>query len=265
LLGRPGGTRTAVRLLRASMLVFALLAARARADTLTTVEKPVSPIPSASRQLLLVRSPSWSAASGTLEQYERVVDGPWSLVGTRIAVSLGRHGMAWGRGQHSPPDQGPFKKEGDGRSPAGVFALDRAFGAADALPDGARGFPYLHALPSSYCVEDVRSDLYNQLIDARDVTARAWEKWSELRRSDGLFDWAIVVRQNDPDVRRGGGSCVFLHIWRGPHFPTAGCTAMAREHVEAIVRWLEPGAHPMLVQLPDPELAGRRDRWDLPG
>jgi L,D-peptidoglycan transpeptidase YkuD (ErfK/YbiS/YcfS/YnhG family) len=173
--------------------------------------------------------------------------------------------MAWGRGLHEPPDHGVFKKEGDGKSPAGVFALAHAFGAADTLPADARGFPYQHALPSMYCVEEVRSEFYNQIIDSRDVNARSWEKWSELRRRDGLFDWAIVVRQNYPDVRRGAGSCVFLHIWRGANVPTAGCTAMAREHVEAIVRWLEPSSSPVLVQLPDPELAEWRTRFDLPG
>lgn len=216
------------------------------------------------RQLLLVHSASWSASNGVLDRYERSADNQWKLVGTRSAVSLGRHGMAWGRGLNEPPDHGSFKKEGDGRSPAGIFALGSAFGTARALPDDARGFPYLPTLATTYCVEDVRSDFYNRIIDARDVTPRAWEKWSELRRPDGLFDWGIVVGQNTPDVRRGSGSCVFLHIWRGPNVPTAGCTAMARENIEVILRWLDADADPVLVQLPDSELAEWRTRWGTP-
>ncbi len=172
--------------------------------------------------------------------------------------------MAWGRGLDALTDSGPVKKEGDGRSPAGVFALARAFGAADALPAGAHGFPYLHATPNTYCVEDVHSDFYNQIIDARDVTRASWEKWSELRRADGLFDWGVVVGQNDPDVRRGAGSCVFLHVWRGPNVPTAGCTAMPRERIEAIVDWLDADARPLLVQIPELAYAKWRTRWDLP-
>jgi L,D-peptidoglycan transpeptidase YkuD (ErfK/YbiS/YcfS/YnhG family) len=182
----------------------------------------------------------------------------------RAAVSLGRNGMAWGRGLHTEPDHGPFKKEGDGKSPAGVFALVRAFGVAKVLPDDAGGFPYLHTLPSTYCVEDVRSDWYNRIIDAQSVIPTTWERWSALRRPDGLFDWGLIVSQNDPDVRRGAGSCVFLHIWRGANVPTAGCTAMARDRIESIIRWLEPDAQPVLVQLPDTEFEEWRSRWDLP-
>lgn len=254
-----------MRFPRASVVGLLFLSSYARAEAGTTTETRVPPITLANRQILLVHSSSWSASVGTLDRYERHVADRWSRVGTPVAVSLGRHGMAWGRGLQEPEDHGPSKREGDGKSPAGVFMLARAFGAADALPDGAHGFPYQRTLTSTYCVEDVRSVAYNQIIDGREVTPRSWEKWSELRRADGLFDWGIVVRQNAPDVRRGAGSCVFLHIWRGANVPTAGCTAMARDDIEAILRWLESANDPLLVQLPDPELAEWRARFDLPG
>ncbi|HVW25706.1 MAG TPA: L,D-transpeptidase family protein [Polyangiaceae bacterium] len=242
----------------------ALISGAVHAETTSATQPSAAPITSDNKQLLLVHSPSWFASSGTLEQYERSAGGRWTLVRAAIAVDLGRHGMAWGRGLQQPPEHGPFKKEGDGKSPAGVFALGRAFGTAEAPPEGARAFPYLQSAASTYCVEDVRSEFYNEIIDARYVTSPSWEKWSELRRPDGLFDWGVIVRQNAPDVRRGAGSCVFLHIWRGRNVPTSGCTAMAKENIEAILRWLDSDAHPLLVQLPDPELAKWRTPWDLP-
>ena len=156
------------------------------------------------------------------------------------------------------------KSEGDGKSPAGVFALGRAFGIAAALPGATHEFPYQRTQSSTYCVEDVRSTYYNQIIDARDVVRTGWEKWSELRRRDGLFDWGIVVHQNDSDIQKGAGSCVFLHVWRGPHVPTAGCTAMPRDRIQAILRWLDPAAQPLLVQLPQPVLDAVRKAWGLP-
>lgn len=225
---------------------------------------PVSPISRASRQLLLVRADSWASSSGTLTQYERKTDGEWVAAGPDTPADLGRNGLAWGRGLHAPPRSGPIKTEGDRKSPAGAFALGRAFGVAPSLPEDSRGFPYLQTQPSTYCVEDTRSSFYNQIIDSRDVSRSTWEKWSELRRPDGLFDWGVVVRHNTQDTRKAAGSCVFLHVWRGPRVPTSGCTALPREQIQAIVRWLDPAAQPVLVQLPRVALEALRGPWGLP-
>lgn len=227
-------------------------------------EAPSSPIPATAQQLLLVRAPSWFSASGTLQRYEREKTSAWRATGGVVHVSLGRHGMAWGRGLHQSGKVGPLKREGDGRSPAGVFALKSAFGSAEALPSGARGFPYQQATPSTYCVEDTRSSHYNEIIDATELKPVAWQRWSPLRRSDGLFRWAVVVRQNSPGAMIGAGSCVFLHIWRGERQPTSGCTAMPPEAIEAILRWLDPKAEPVLVQLPEPVYRSVSHDWALP-
>lgn len=171
--------------------------------------------------------------------------------------------MAWGRGLHSVPAKALLKREGDHRSPAGVYELDTAFGAAGELPESSHHFPYAQMRSSSYCVEDQRSEHYNQLIDATSMTA-GWERWSEMARPDGLFDWGVVVRQNSPDVKRGAGSCVFLHIWRGAKKPTAGCTAMPKDAIVEVLRWLERERHPVLVQLPDEAFKAVQSSWGLP-
>lgn len=223
-----------------------------------------SPIPSDAKQLLLVHAPTWAAASGTLERYERDVKGGWIAVGPAVPVDLGRAGLAWGRGLHVTPAEGPRKTEGDGKSPAGVFALERAFGVAPELPSDARGFPYLATDSSTYCVEDARSAHYNQIVRESEVRRTSWEKWSVLKRPDGLFDWGLIVAQNRSETVRGAGSCVFLHIWRGPRVPTSGCTAMAREQIETVLRWLDASKKPVLVQLPDEQVARLRGSWALP-
>lgn len=223
-----------------------------------------SPIAATVRQLLVVRAPNWNSSSAVLTRYERQDGGNWRSVGDGVRVSLGRHGLAWGRGLQPAGEVGPSKHEGDGRSPAGVFPLELAFGADDGLPRGARGFPYLRAKASSYCVEDVHSAHYNELVDSTEVERVRWQRWSPLRRTDGLFRWGIVVRQNAPDPVVGAGSCVFLHIWRGEHQPTVGCTAMAAEALEEILRWLDAAAEPVLVQLPDAAYRADSTRWSLP-
>ncbi|MDF3069561.1 MAG: hypothetical protein K0R38_5162 [Polyangiaceae bacterium] len=224
-----------------------------------------SPIGSSSTQLLLVRSIAWWASTGTLQRYERASGGDWKAVGEPIPVDLGRSGMGWGRGLHQPLGRGgPVKREGDRRSPAGVYRLDTAFGAADSLPQDSHAYPYLQTRSTTYCVEDARSAHYNQLIDSTKVTPAAWEQWSEMARPDGLFKWGVVVEQNSPQPQKGAGSCVFLHIWRGPARPTAGCTAMAEQKLVEVLTWLAPNKKPLLVQLPDPVLKEARAAWGLP-
>jgi D-alanyl-D-alanine dipeptidase len=171
--------------------------------------------------------------------------------------------MAWGRGlQDTQP--GPVKHEGDGRAPAGAFAIARAFGYSDALPPLAKKFPYLVLGKSVYCVEDTRSKYYNQIVDLADGTLLGWEKRSVMRRPDGLFRWGLVVQQNDTDTKRGAGSCIFLHIWRGLGSGTAGCTAMPEEDIERLVTWIDPASEPVLVQLPELEYSRLREPWALP-
>jgi L,D-peptidoglycan transpeptidase YkuD (ErfK/YbiS/YcfS/YnhG family) len=237
---------------------------RTPAETAPAAVAPVSPIAKESRQLLLVRTRSWRTSTGSLERYERDDGAPWRLAGEAIPVNLGRNGMGWGRGLHAADQAGPVKREGDGRAPAGVFPLALAFGAADELPPPAKGFPYLHTLPTTYCVEDTRSKYYNQIIDANDVKMTSWERWSEMQRKDGLFRWGVVVRQNGPDIKVGAGSCVFLHVWRGRRQPTAGCTAMPVDQIQETVRWLDGTAQPLLVQLPEAEYGRLREAWALP-
>ena len=88
-----------------------------------------SPVPAESRQMLLSVSAGWNETKATVSRYERTGTG-WSRVGLPLAASLGQTGLAWGRGLHTGTFEGPMKKEGDDRSPAGVFRLREATGYA---------------------------------------------------------------------------------------------------------------------------------------
>jgi len=63
----------------------------------------------------------------------------------------------------------------------------------------------------------------------------------------------------------GNGSCIFLHIWRGPGQGTAGCTAMPEEILLDTIHWLNSKApNAVLVQLPDSEYQRLKAKWSLP-
>lgn len=220
------------------------------------------------RQLIVVTTSGWDAVDGSLRRYERAtVRGGWRPVGAPIPIVVGRNGMAWGRGLHGEAAPagaaGPVKKEGDGRSPAGLFRLGPAFGYAPAAKTGARRVPYLQATPTLECVDDVKSAHYNRVLDRRSVKTPDWQSSEQMRREDDFYRLGVIVDHN-ADRAAGCGSCIFLHIWAGAGKGTAGCTAMESEKMETVFRWLDARTHPLLVQLPEAEFDRLREAWTLP-
>jgi L,D-peptidoglycan transpeptidase YkuD (ErfK/YbiS/YcfS/YnhG family) len=253
-----------VRKLGTCLAVISIAAGAWGDDAQPAAEVEKSPVPVATRQLILVRSESWTAVTGSLQRYERAGDSAWRPVGAIITVNLGRRGMAWGRGLQKGDEPGPVKKEGDQKSPAGAFELGPAFGYREALPDGAKQYPYVHVRRGISCIEDMKSKYYNQVIDPSSVTHADWSVKDEMLRPDGLFRWGVIIEHNAKDTVRGAGSCVFLHIWRGLGKGTAGCTAMPGDNIEETLRWLDSSEHPVIVQLPESEYARLRSTWALP-
>lgn len=222
-------------------------------------------IPPSCRQLLLVVAHGWDDAAGQLQRFERGARQlAWQPVGQAVAASLGRSGLAWGRGLH-PPSGGLEKREGDGRAPAGVFAITALFG--DALPDSAFAraarLPYIHARPDLKAIDDPASAHYNRIVDQSAVVTD-WASGEDMLRSDERYAVGAVVAHNTEPPVPGAGSCIFLHVWAGEGMPTAGCTAMARENMTAIAGWLDGACSPMLVQLPQAEYERLRGAWGLP-
>ena len=212
------------------------------------------------RQLVVVTSAAWPATTGTLRRFERRRDGAWHAVGAEHAVALGEAGLGWGAGDDPArgraPDE-PRKREGDRRAPAGVFALEGAFG--DGAPPPGTRLAY-RAIADLICVDDPAAPDYNRVLP-RGV-ARAHRSHETLA---GVKDYAlgVVVAHNRAPVRAGAGSCVFLHLG-APATPTVGCTAMPRDVLAELVAWLDPAAAPRLVQLPREVYRSRRGSWGLP-
>jgi len=59
-----------------------------------------------------------------------------------------------------------------------------------------------------------------------------------LRRADRQYDLVAVLDWNRHPPVPGRGSAIFLHVWRRPRHPTAGCVAFARADLAWILaRW----------------------------
>jgi L,D-peptidoglycan transpeptidase YkuD (ErfK/YbiS/YcfS/YnhG family) len=178
---------------------------------------------------------------------------------------LGRAGLAWGRGLH-PAMPGLQKREGDGRSPAGVFAITALFGEAEPGSSFARAakLPYLCASAGLKCIDDAASAQYNRIVHQSRVAQRDWASCEDMRRDDQRYVVGAVVAHNLEPRVPGAGSCIFLHVWEREGLPTAGCTAMALADMTTIAGWLDGAAVPVLVQLPEAEFGSLREVWDLP-
>lgn len=224
---------------------------------------PVTPIDArealdASHQLIVVTSKNWGDLHGTAQRYQRNGNS-FQKYGDAFAVVVGKNGMAWGKGLSGVgPGTEPVKREGDGKAPAGVFKLGTAFGYDDAPPTK---LPYLALTSTTECVDDSRSARYNELVDGSKIS-RDWGSSERMLTEEG-YRRGIFIEHNTP-ASPAAGSCIFLHIWRGPGSPTAGCTAMDQADINRLFDWIDPRQTPLLVQMPEAQYEHFRQRWNLP-
>ena len=194
---------------------------------------------------------------------ERNVSSSWQQQGPPIAVRVGKSGLAWGRGLTSTESlPGPFKKEGDDRAPAGVFRLGSAFGHASANEARFTKMPYLVLSEMHVAVDDSGSRYYNRVVDKSAIERADWRSAEEMFGVK-VYKWGVMVEHNVPPIA-SAGSCIFLHVWENERTPTSGCTAMSERDMERVLRWLDPGKHPLCVQLPRALYNDLRTAWNLP-
>ncbi len=219
-----------------------------------------------STQMIVIITRDWDDSTGILYRYNRYkLNEKWEKVGDIFPVTVGRMGLAWGRGLHGKVlNNGPVKHEGDGKAPAGIFRLSKIFGYASSDSVKWLNMPYLQVDSCSECVDDTNSIYYNTIIDDRNVKDRDWKSSEIMRLSDNEYEWGIFVENNSTPRLKGGGSCIFLHIWEDEGIPTSGCSAMKEENLIKILHWLNIDSFPVLVQLPKIEYDRFKSQWDLP-
>ncbi len=229
-----------------------------------------------STQIIVVTTAAWSTVEGQLQRYERSnAREPWRPVGESFAVVVGKNGLGWGIGVASTEDASvrrpsdPVKQEGDGKDPAGIFALGTAFGYASQALQRSK-LPYLALTSATECVDDVASKHYNQIVERTAITPD-WSSSEHMRSAGESYRWGIVVDHNGTVTATsarssvpGRGSCIFLHIWQGAGHGTVGCTAMPQSEVERLLQWLDPKRQPLLVQLPSEQYREFSLQWKLP-
>jgi L,D-peptidoglycan transpeptidase YkuD (ErfK/YbiS/YcfS/YnhG family) len=158
-------------------------------------------------------------------------DGHWQQAFLPMEAVIGRNGFA-----HIGE-----KREGDGKTPSGVFPLSIVFGYHKTPPTR---MPYRVITREDVWVDDPASPDYNTAVK-RDRTAAL--SFEEMRRHDDLYKYVIVVDYNTMPVVKDRGSAIFIHLWKGPGEPSAGCIALAEDDVRKLIGWLDPLARPVIV------------------
>jgi L,D-peptidoglycan transpeptidase YkuD (ErfK/YbiS/YcfS/YnhG family) len=187
-------------------------------------------IPGHTGQLILAVGESDADTNVRVYLLERK-DASWHLSAGPIPAVIGRGGFA-----------GPGKKrEGDGKTPSGVYPLELAFGYGK---EPVTKMTYRQATEKDVWVDDETSPDYNRWVKRDETTASSFE---EMKRRDGFYRYGLVIGYNTRPVVRGHGSAIFIHLWKKPGAATSGCLAMAEKDLLHVMGWLDPEQNPRVV------------------
>jgi L,D-peptidoglycan transpeptidase YkuD (ErfK/YbiS/YcfS/YnhG family) len=122
------------------------------------------------------------------------------------------------------------KREGDGKTPLGLYTLTTALLRPDCGLHAPRTtLPWRWLRPHDGWSDDPADPHYN-----RPVTHPHPHSAERLWRQDGAYDILITLSHNTPPTP-GLGSAIFLHCTQPDLRPTEGCIALSRE---TLARWL---------------------------
>lgn len=162
----------------------------------------------------------------------------WRTVISTTAARIGSMGVT----------DGNTRRQNTNTTPSGTYAITQAFGI---LPNPGTTLPYHLVTKDDWWVEDNNSPYYNSLRTSSQGGFDMAAPESSVNGSEhlvvhpGQYDYAIVVDYNmAPSVPyRGAG--IFIHVSTG--HPTAGCIAVPKSTIIALLRWLDPAAHPRIA------------------
>ncbi|WP_232794419.1 MULTISPECIES: L,D-transpeptidase family protein [Pseudofrankia] len=191
-------------------------------------EWAVSRLPAETRQVILVSAPDRASTTNAVTLWQRADETSlWTRQGLALTGRNGANGWTTGH------------REGDRRSPIGVFSLTAAGGK---LPDPGTALPYEYQpryfAAGSGDLDDPMSAAFNYVV-AIDYNRVPGRPPSDPARPLG---------------ERAGGD-IWLHV--DHKAPTKGCVSLPQDELESILRWLQPAGHPMIIMGDAPSLAAR--------
>lgn len=230
-----------------------------------------SQLPKNTKQVVIGIAPNHNSSHVTLSLFEKNTSG-WQQNGAAWKGRLGRNGLAWGLGLHPAKLPGIKKKEGDKRSPSGIFRIGSqvgfAFGYAPTI-NKKSNLPYKQITSKDLWVEDSSSPYYNRHLLISHQPKSTWEKKAQMHQKDYAHALKLFIAHNEatPTKRAtpNAGSAIFFHIWRGGGTKsTAGCTTMKADQLQTMISKIDPDKNPVYILLTSDDYKKYRTAWKLP-
>ena len=199
-------------------------------DTVAFLKSQSNKIDNSTQIILVVDNSSFFFTRTKLYATEKR-DDKWQMALEPFNAVIGKNGFA-------PAGE---KREGDGRTPSGVYPLKMTFGYDEIVKTKML---YRQTLADDLWIDDPQADDYNRWVKKQETHAASYEI---MKRDDNLYKYGIIIEYNTDPVIKGNGSAIFLHIWKGENIPTAGCVAVSEENILKILGWLDPAASPLII------------------
>ena len=113
-----------------------------------------------------------------------------------------------------------FKKEGDGKTPKGIFKIEHLYFRKDRIKKPITKLKCIEIKKNMGWCDDIKNKKYNKLVKiSKNFTHE------KLFRKDKKYDLLIPIKYNFNKPILNKGSCIFLHLTNN-YKPTAGCIAL---------------------------------------
>jgi L,D-peptidoglycan transpeptidase YkuD (ErfK/YbiS/YcfS/YnhG family) len=129
------------------------------------------------------------------------------------------------------------KREGDGKTPRGVFPLRQVYYRPDRVKPPQTRLPIVALKPSDGWCDDPADAAYNTY-----VTLPFAASHEQLWREDHAYDLILVVGYNDAPAQPGKGSAIFMHLRHDDGRGTEGCVALSEADMREVLAVLTPGS-----------------------
>jgi L,D-peptidoglycan transpeptidase YkuD (ErfK/YbiS/YcfS/YnhG family) len=136
----------------------------------------------------------------------------------RIKCAIGKRGIT------------SRKKEGDEKTPKGVFALGSIFYRKDRIKKIKSSLKKIIIKKNMGWCDDSNSKFYNKKIE-HPFNFSAEKFWLK----ENIYDLIIVINYNLNPVIKNKGSAIFLHIAKKSYKPTKGCIAVNKRNLILLI------------------------------